>query len=110
VHRVADCIRDGFRPGIPQPAEWQRIGNQIDAAMIFSGTDQQRVRWAATRDVLSLVARDRCNAQLEFLDGFDSAAFGQRYRGRPTAAINSITCLSALDCRADPSARSTIAE
>jgi len=28
----------------------------------------------ATRDVLSLVARDRCNAQLEFLNGFDSGA------------------------------------
>ena len=24
---------------VPQPAKWQRIGNQIDAAMIFPGPD-----------------------------------------------------------------------
>ncbi len=24
---------------VPQATEWQRIGNQIDAAMIFAGTD-----------------------------------------------------------------------
>jgi hypothetical protein len=30
---------------IPQPTEWQRIGNQIYAAMIFAGTDFVNVRW-----------------------------------------------------------------
>jgi hypothetical protein len=34
---VPDCIRDGTRPAIPQPTEWQRIGNQIDAACVFAG-------------------------------------------------------------------------
>jgi hypothetical protein len=24
---------------VPQATEWQRVGNQIDAAMIFAGTD-----------------------------------------------------------------------
>jgi len=33
VHRVADCI---IRRVILQPSEWQHIGNQIDAAMIFA--------------------------------------------------------------------------
>jgi hypothetical protein len=31
--RVADCVRDF---GVPQPTEWQRIGNQIEAAVIRS--------------------------------------------------------------------------
>jgi hypothetical protein len=30
--RVADCM---IWPVIPQPTEWQHIGNQIDAAFIF---------------------------------------------------------------------------
>jgi hypothetical protein len=34
VHRVADCV---IRLGVPQPTEWQRIGNQIDATMVFRG-------------------------------------------------------------------------
>jgi hypothetical protein len=34
VLRVADRIRFA----IPQPTEWQRIGNQIDAAGIFTGS------------------------------------------------------------------------
>jgi hypothetical protein len=33
--RIADCVR----PVIPQPTEWQRIGNQIDAALVFARTD-----------------------------------------------------------------------
>jgi hypothetical protein len=36
--RVADCVADRVWLAIPQPAEWQRIGNQIDAATIFCGT------------------------------------------------------------------------
>jgi hypothetical protein len=34
--RVVDCVAD-FQ--VPQPTEWQRIGNQIDAAMIFALAD-----------------------------------------------------------------------
>jgi hypothetical protein len=31
---VADRVADGIRSAIPQPTEWQHIGNEIDAAMI----------------------------------------------------------------------------
>ena len=41
--RVADCIRDGFRPIVPEPTEWQRIGNQIEAATILARADFVRV-------------------------------------------------------------------
>jgi hypothetical protein len=30
---------------LPQPTEWQRIGNQIDAAMIFARADFVSVRF-----------------------------------------------------------------
>jgi len=39
TRRVSDNICDGIRPGIPQATEWQRIRNQIDAAMIFARAD-----------------------------------------------------------------------
>jgi len=37
--RVTNCIADCIRLAIPQATEWQRIGNQIDTAMIFSRSD-----------------------------------------------------------------------
>jgi hypothetical protein len=39
VAGVVDCVRDGIRLAIPQPTEWQRIGNQIDAAFVFARPD-----------------------------------------------------------------------
>jgi len=39
VHRVANGIYDRVLLAVPQPTEWQRIGEWIDAAMIFSGSD-----------------------------------------------------------------------
>ena len=33
---VADYVADCIWLGIPQPAEWQHIGNKIDAAFIFA--------------------------------------------------------------------------
>ena len=36
---VVDCVTGRIRPGVPQATEWQRIGNQIDAAMIFARAD-----------------------------------------------------------------------
>jgi len=39
VRRVSDSIRDGIRLVIPQPTGAQRVGNQIDAAMIFARAD-----------------------------------------------------------------------
>src|SRR5262249_12585667 len=42
VHCVADCI---IRHVIPRPTEWQRIGDQINAALIFARADFVNVRW-----------------------------------------------------------------
>jgi hypothetical protein len=37
--RVSDCIADCIWLSVPQTTERQRIGNQIDAAMIFARAD-----------------------------------------------------------------------
>jgi hypothetical protein len=39
MHRVADSMTWRIRFGIPQAAEWQRIGDQINAAFIFARAD-----------------------------------------------------------------------
>src|SRR6266566_3555879 len=36
LRNVLDCVADCVLFAIPQPVEWQHIGNQIDAAMIFA--------------------------------------------------------------------------
>jgi hypothetical protein len=36
---VSDCVRNCIWLPVPQPTEWQRIGNQIDAAFIFARAD-----------------------------------------------------------------------
>jgi hypothetical protein len=36
---VTDCVRDCIRLAVPQPTEWQRVGKEIDAAMIFPRAD-----------------------------------------------------------------------
>src|SRR6266487_164558 len=36
MRRVSDFVVDCVRLAVPQATEWQRIGNQIDAAMIFA--------------------------------------------------------------------------
>jgi len=40
---VINSIRGCVRFAIPQPTKWQRIGNQIDAAIIFARTDFVKV-------------------------------------------------------------------
>jgi hypothetical protein len=37
--RVADCIADGVRLAVPQRTEWQRVGNQINAAVVLARAD-----------------------------------------------------------------------
>ena len=37
MFRVPNGIRDGIVIAIPQPTEWQHIGNQIDAALSLRG-------------------------------------------------------------------------
>jgi hypothetical protein len=42
--RISDSVRDGVWLAIPQAAKGQRIGNQIDAAMIFARAEFVSVR------------------------------------------------------------------
>jgi hypothetical protein len=37
--RVVNCVADCVWLAVSQATEWQRIGNQIDAAMIFPVAD-----------------------------------------------------------------------
>jgi hypothetical protein len=50
---VADCVVHGIRLAISQPTEWQRIGDQIDAAMIFTRTDFVNVHRPASDLILA---------------------------------------------------------
>jgi hypothetical protein len=36
---IPDCVARRVWFAVPQATEWQRIGNQIDAAMIFARAD-----------------------------------------------------------------------
>jgi hypothetical protein len=49
--RVADCIADRVGLAIPQKTEWQRVGDQIDGAMMFARADlRKRVQsWSSRR-------------------------------------------------------------
>jgi hypothetical protein len=40
---VSDCVVDCILPGVPKATEWQRIGDQINAAMIFTRADFVKV-------------------------------------------------------------------
>jgi hypothetical protein len=40
----ASVVADRVWLAVPEPTEWQRTGNQIDAAMIFARTDFVNVR------------------------------------------------------------------
>ena len=44
MHRVADRVSSRVWSTIPQPTERQRIGNEIDATMIFARADFVKVR------------------------------------------------------------------
>jgi hypothetical protein len=43
--RISDCVADCVWLSVPNATEWQRIGNQIDAAMIFAQADFVNLRW-----------------------------------------------------------------
>jgi hypothetical protein len=43
--KVHSEIGSTARVCVPQPTKWQRIGKQIDAAMIFTGPDCVKVQW-----------------------------------------------------------------
>ena len=48
-----NCVADCVWLAVPQPTEWQRIGNQIDAAMIFARSDFVNRGCIAWLDVLT---------------------------------------------------------
>ena len=37
--RISDCVADCVWLAVPQPTKWQRVGNQIAAAMISARPD-----------------------------------------------------------------------
>ena len=45
---IVDCVTDCIRFAVPQPTEWQRTGNQIEAAMIFARAHLVDVRDASS--------------------------------------------------------------
>jgi hypothetical protein len=47
VHRIADCVADRVWFTVPQPTEWQSIGNEIDTAFIFARSDFVNVQTLA---------------------------------------------------------------
>jgi hypothetical protein len=44
--RIADCVAGCVWFAVPQSTEWQRIGNQINAAMIFAWADFVNVHFS----------------------------------------------------------------
>jgi hypothetical protein len=52
---VSDCVAGRIRPGVPQSPEWQRAGDQIDAAMIFARSDFVNVHEMHTGSLHRLV-------------------------------------------------------
>jgi hypothetical protein len=49
VFGVSDSVRDGVWPGVPQPTERQRIGDEINAALVFARADFVNVHSAQRR-------------------------------------------------------------
>ena len=53
---IGDRIADSIRLAVPQPTEWQRIGDEIKAAMIFAGADFVKNRLVKERHPLNSIA------------------------------------------------------
>ena len=43
--RVVNCFADCVWLAVPEATKWQRIGDQIDAAFVFTGTDLASVHF-----------------------------------------------------------------
>jgi hypothetical protein len=50
--RESDCVRDRIRTAIPEPTEWQYIGDQIDAAFMFARSDFVNVHQSQRRKLV----------------------------------------------------------
>jgi hypothetical protein len=65
VIAVSDCIADRIRPSILKPTEWQPIGNQIDAAFVFTPSDSMSVHIHFLRNAAaSFLTTHRSNTQI----------------------------------------------
>jgi len=64
--RIADCIARCIRLAVPQPTEWQHIGDEIDAAMIRARADcvkrASRLDWSAAGLTKISVSLNACSA------------------------------------------------
>ena len=60
MHRVANCVAGRVRAAIQEATEWQRIGNQIDAAFAFGLFYSFVVTSGRFRIALRLCSVDRC--------------------------------------------------
>jgi hypothetical protein len=69
--RVADCVVDRIRFAVPQPTEWQRIGNQIDAAMVFARSD-----FASVQHPVSAIEPSSTTSKTNCIVIFISGNFG----------------------------------
>src|SRR4030095_10787015 len=78
--RVADCVW----LAIPQPTEWQRIGNQIDAAMIFGLSDFVSVQHPVSAIEPSIIT-SKTNGIVIFISGNFGLTFGKRLHGENCA-------------------------
>ena len=77
---VADCVADCVRFAVPQPTEWQRIGNQIDAAMIFGLSDFVSVQHPVSAIEPSIIT-SKTNGIVIFISGNFGLTFGKRLHG-----------------------------
>jgi hypothetical protein len=63
--RAIDSIDDCIRLAVPQPTEWKRIGNQINAALIFARSDSIGVHIHFLRNAAaSFLITHRNNTQI----------------------------------------------
>lgn len=57
VHCVPDCIRDRIRLAVPEPPEWQRAGNEIEAEWIPTDERYSLLTLIATTESVSSCVR-----------------------------------------------------
>ena len=80
---ISDCVDDRVRLGIPQFSEWQHIGNQINAAMIFARADFVKVCFEKFRAIAVLFGRHQNNAhKLKHCGGKLENDYGEEWRER----------------------------
>src|SRR6266404_1908274 len=73
---VPDCVADCIRLAVPQATEWQRIGDEIDAAMILTRSDfvnvpvKRAVRLRQRHGIIVKGKRTSCPPHHDYEHGF----------------------------------------